>query len=285
MDLMPNAEQMKQAARVQWDDSAQGWNDYTQQIRDWLGPITEAMLDAAQVRAGAHVLDVAAGAGDQTLAAAARVGAGGRVVATDISPGILAFVGANAARAGFANVETKVADGEQIDVGEGVFDAVICRLGLMFFPDPVKGLDVMRRALKPGGRAAVIVFSTPERNACMVASMQTAFKHAGKPAPDPYRTGGIFSLGKPGLIKEVFEAAGFREVKTQTFSAPFRMPSAEDYLGFLRAAAGAVRQIVAGLDPVAQTAVWAEMGERMHAFDTVTGWEGPNELILASGVR
>lgn len=285
MDIMPNAEQMKQAVRAQWDQCARGWNEYTPHIRDWLGVATTSMLDAAHVERGAHVLDVAAGAGDQTLAAAARVGASGRVVATDLSAEILAFARANAERAGFGNVETRVADGERLDVGEGAFDAAICRLGLMFFPDPVKGLDAIRRALKPGGRAAAIVFSTPEENPCMVMAMQTAFRHAGMAPPDSYRPGGLFCLGKPGLIEDMFEAAGFSQVMAQKISAPFRLPSAAHFVGFAAAAAGAVRQIVDGLDEEGRKAAWADMAERLRVFETKGGWEGPNQLILASGMR
>ena len=93
------------------------------------------MLDLAKIGPGSRVLDVAAGAGDQTLQTAARVGPSGHVLATDISPKILDFAARNARTAGFANVETKVLDGENLDVPEASFDAVISRVGLIYFPD------------------------------------------------------------------------------------------------------------------------------------------------------
>src|SRR5258708_24059792 len=95
-----DAEKFKAATREQWEKHAKGWNDHGAQIRDWLRPSTEAMLTMAEVGAGAHVLDVAAGAGDQTLDIAKRVGAAGSVLATDLSPAILAFAKENARRAG-----------------------------------------------------------------------------------------------------------------------------------------------------------------------------------------
>ena len=146
-----DAEAFKFATRRQWDQAASGWNAHTAQIREWLQPATEAMLEMAGVRRGARVLDVAAGAGDQTLDIAQRVGPDGYVLATDLSGSILEFAKGNARRAGYGNVGTLVADGESLQIDEGGFDATVCRLGLMLFPDPRQGLREMYRALKPGG--------------------------------------------------------------------------------------------------------------------------------------
>jgi SAM-dependent methyltransferase len=123
------------------------------------------MLDMAGVAAGARVLDVAAGAGGQTLAAARRVGPDGHVLATDISSNILAFADQNAREAGLRNVDTRVVDGEQLGVEPGSFDAVISRVGFIYFPDQHGAFVGMRLALRPGGRLAGIVYSTPEANA------------------------------------------------------------------------------------------------------------------------
>src|SRR5512136_1611304 len=94
----------KLATRNQWEKAAQGWNDHTPQVRAWLREATDAMIDMAGIRRGSHVLDIAAGAGDQTLDIAERVGPEGRVLATDISSAILDFAKANALRAGYGNV-------------------------------------------------------------------------------------------------------------------------------------------------------------------------------------
>jgi ubiquinone/menaquinone biosynthesis C-methylase UbiE len=128
------------------------------------GPATQMMLDLAEVRTGSRVLDVAAGTGDQTVLAAQRVGATGCVLATDISVSMLKLASDTAAEAGLTNVETRVMDAENIDLEPDSYDAVICQLGLMLFPDPVKVLRAMRRVLRPGGKIAALVFSTAEKN-------------------------------------------------------------------------------------------------------------------------
>ncbi len=275
----------KNATRAQWDKSAKGWSDSSTLIRDWLLKPTEVMLEMAQLSPDFRVLDVAAGAGDQTLDIARRVGAEGSVLATDLSPAILDFARENARRAGLHNVETTVADGEHLDVPEASFDAVICRLGLMFFPDPLKGLREMFGALKPGGRASVMVFSVPEANPCVSILMSTALRHAGLPMPNPDRPGGLLSLGRAGRIDELFERAGFSSIATVKMSAPFRLPAVGDYLAFIRSSASPVLQILDRLDSTAKAAAWAEIEQKLAAFTTDAGWEGPNELLVASGRR
>ncbi|MCW5772823.1 MAG: class I SAM-dependent methyltransferase [Rhodospirillaceae bacterium] len=273
----------KAAVRAQWDRHAQGWNEHRAAIAEWLRGATDAMLAMAEVRPGARVLDVAAGAGDQTLDIARRVGERGFVLATDLSPAILDFAREQARRAGLRHVETRASDGETLDIGEARFDAAVCRLGLMFFPDPGRGLRAMFDRLELGGRACTLVFSTPEANPCIAILMATALKHAGLPPRDPYQPGGLLSLGKPGHIDALFRAAGFERVATTRLAAPFRLPSVRTYVQFLRDAATPILHILRNLDERAQDAAWSEIESRLRAFEGAQGWEGPNELLLTVG--
>jgi cyclopropane fatty-acyl-phospholipid synthase-like methyltransferase len=87
----------KNTTRTQWEDAATAWHTWGPTLEDWLGEATTLMLDAAGITTGSSVLDVAAGAGGQSLAAARRVGPSGQVLATDISPAILECAAAAAA--------------------------------------------------------------------------------------------------------------------------------------------------------------------------------------------
>jgi len=142
----------KESTRQQWQAAAKAWNDWGVFLRQWLGPATEQMLDVAHVVEGSRVLDVAAGAGDQSLLIAERVGAKGHVLATDISSNILEYARENAQRAGVKNVETRVLDGEDLKLPDDSFDAIVCRLGLMYFPHREKALAGFHRVLKKDGR-------------------------------------------------------------------------------------------------------------------------------------
>jgi len=143
----------------------------------------------------------------------------------------------------------------------------------------------MHRVLKPGAGICTMVFAGPETNPCITTLMSTALRHAGVPPRDPYQPGGLLSLGKPGLIDGLFKRAGFKDVATTRVDAPFRLPSARDYMEFIRSSASPVQQILGKLDATAASAAWAEMEERLKRFDTATGWEGPNEQLLTAARR
>ncbi|MBE0549982.1 MAG: class I SAM-dependent methyltransferase [Rubrivivax sp.] len=284
-DQLNASQDFKASMRAQWDSAAAGWNAHAADIRAWLHRPTHAMCRMAGVKAGSRVLDIAAGSGDQALVVAQEVGAQGYVLATDLSPAIVALARDNAVRAGFAHVETRVADGEDLGVPQTSFDAAVCRLGLMFFPDPLRGLREIHRALRPGGGVCTMVFSRPEKNPCLTILMSTALKHAGLPARDPFLTGGLLSLGKPGRIDALFRSAGFHDVATTALDAVLRLPSVDHYLAFVRSSASPILQILGQLDAAAAEAAWSEMRERLMAFTTPAGWEGPNELLLTAGRR
>ena len=169
------------AMREQWNQMAKGWSDSGAMIRRWLEQATAAMLSMAGVKPGSHVLDVAAGAGDQTLDIAQRVGHRGFVLATDLSPDILQFAKRQTAAAGYQNVGILTSDGESLQIEETRFDAVVCRLGLMLFHDPLQGLREMKRVLKPDGGVCTMVFSAPEKNPCSVHPIPWRFRAETRP--------------------------------------------------------------------------------------------------------
>src|ERR671936_567813 len=106
----------KETTRQQWQEAAEAWHRWEPALEEWLGQATELMLELARVGGGARVLDVAAGAGGQTLAAARRAGPDGAVLATDISSNILELAAAEARAAGLTNVATLTVDGEELAV-------------------------------------------------------------------------------------------------------------------------------------------------------------------------
>ena len=109
-----DAENYKQTTLQQWNTAAEAWHRWGPILSRWLGPATETMLDMCDIKNGSRVLDVAAGAGEQTLAVAKRIGNSGQVLATDISADILQFAAASAKLAGLNNVQTQVMDGERL---------------------------------------------------------------------------------------------------------------------------------------------------------------------------
>ena len=275
----------KDTTLQQWQAAAEAWHRWGPTLATWLGPATEVMLDMAGIRSGSRVLDVAAGAGEQTLVTARRVGPSGAVLATDISANILEFAAAEARAASLTNVETRVMDGENLDeLEEDSFDAVISRVGLIYFPDQQKALTGMRRVLRPGGRIAAIVYSIGENNRFFSIPISIIRKRAQLPPPLPGQPG-PFSLGSPGVLEAAYQRAGFRDIETRVVSSPLRLASASECVRFERESFGALHQMMSSLSEAEREETWQEIEQELKQFEGAGGFEGPCELVVGAGVK
>ncbi len=275
----------KRTTLAQWETAAEAWDRWGPAIEDWLGRATEVMLDATAITTGSRVLDVAAGAGGQTLAAAERVGPSGHVLATDISPTILEYAARAAGRAGLSQVDTLEADGEDLSAVESSsYDAVISRVGLIYFPNQRAALEGMRRALRPGGRLSAVVYSTADRNEFFSLPVGIIRRTAQLPPPLAGQPG-PFSLGAPGVAEEAFRAVGLRDVTVNVVPSPVRMSSAADCVRFEQESFGALHQMLAGVDAAGQAAAWQEITDELGRFEGPDGFVGPCEMLVVTGVK
>jgi len=275
----------KTATRAQWENAAEAWHRWGPFLGEWLGPATERMLDLARVQTGSRVLDLAAGAGEQTLRAARRVGPGGHVLATDISPAILDYAARTAREAGLSQVATRELDGEVLDeLPAENFDAVISRVGLIYFPDQQKALAGMKRVLKPGGRIGAIVYSTADSNAFFSIPVSIIRRRAKLPPPLPGQPG-PFSLGADGVLAAALERSGFRDVAVEKIDAPVRLPSAAECVRFERESFGALHQMMATLSDDERADTWREIESALEKFEGPSGFVGPCEMLVAVGTK
>ena len=268
----------KEATRLQWQDAAQAWHRWDPVFDGWLGEATQRMLDLAGVGAGTVVLDIAAGSGGQSLAAARR---GAVVLATDISSNILEQAAGAFRAAGHATVATRVMDGESLDVEPGSFDAAISRLGLMYMPDKLAALSSASDALRVGRRYAAIVFSEPERNRFFSVPIAIIRRSAELPPPRPGLPG-PFSAANLG---ELLDQAGFRDVEVHRVEAPLRLRTAAECARLERESFGALHEMLSGLDEPAREATWAEIEEALREFEETGGFTGPCELLVGAGTK
>jgi len=279
-----DSEKYKRTTYQQWQDAAPAWHRWGPTLREWLGPATERMLDLARVAEGHRVLDVAAGAGDQSFAVAARVGPSGQVLATDLSPAILEFAGAEASKRGITNVATRVMDGEELDLDMESFDVVVSRVGLIYFPDQAKALKRMHRVLVSGGRVAAMVWGAAERNGFFSTPVSIIRRRANLGPPLPGQPG-PFSLSSRETVVRLYESAGFTNVEFELVEAPLRLPRADDCLAFERESFGALHQMLSGLDEPERAAAWEEVRVALGKFEGPNGFEGPCEMAIAIGTK
>lgn len=273
----------KLTTRAQWESAADAWHRWGPAIERWLGAATEQMLADAALTRGSRVLDVAAGAGGQTFAAARRVGPSGRVLATDISPAILGFAARTAAELGLTNVAVLEADGEDLSaIAPESFDAAISRVGLVYFPDRHRALTEICRTLRPGGRVSSVVYSTGDRNGFFAKPVGIIRRIAELPPPAPGLPG-PFSMGSPGVAEAAYEAVGLVDVTVTAVPSPVRMASAAECVQFERESFGALHQMLSGVDDAARAAAWAEIEETLAQYEGPDGFVGPCEMLVVSG--
>lgn len=274
----------KNTTREQWQSAAQAWYNWSSTLNNWLGNATDRMLEMAGISTGQKVLDIAAGAGEQSVTAAKKVAPGGYVLATDISPNILEFAKQMAEQAGVHNIETAVMDGENLTLEDETFDAIISRVGLIYFPDQQRALKEMLRVLKPGGKVAAIVYSTPDKNKFFSIPVSIIRNRAKLPPPLPGQPG-PFSLGAEGIIEKAFTDAGFINVRSELVDSPLRLSSALECVRFEKESFGALHQMMSGLSDEEKTTVWEEIELELQKFETVDGFTGPCEMVVAVGEK
>ena len=279
-----DAERYKSAQRAQWNKDGAAWRRWNAVLDRWYGGASGKMLDLAQIQSGQRVLDIAAGAGEPAISAAARVGPGGHVLATDISEGIVALALEVAHERGLKQIETRAMDGEKLDLPDASFDAVVCRLGLMYMPHPVTALREWRRALKAGGRVAVVVFSTPDRNPWGATPASIIRRRAQLPPPVPGQPG-PFSLGNPGVLENLFTQAGFAHHEVHAVPVPHRMASAAEYVQVAREAFGGFNAMMAHLSTHERESVWSEVEDAMRIYESQGQFEAPGECLVGAATK
>jgi SAM-dependent methyltransferase len=240
--------------------AAAGYDDHVGQYTAKLVP---KLLAIARLKPGQTVLDVATGTGIAIRAAANIVGKAGNVVATDISPHML-----ERARERLADVPNscfQIENGQALSFQDQTFDALICNMGLMYFPDPQQGVSEFYRVLRSNGRAAVSVFNGSGAVYRLSSGREFGGVGALVAARNPTKSlhGGEFTkLG--GRVADLFAHVGFKEIETEAYSALLIMPSLDEYVRGIESGAGSAGAEFLAVDAEVREAVRAELHDLLE---------------------
>ena len=243
----------------------------------WSRLFVPAVLGAAKVAPGQRVLDVSTGTGEAVLAALPIIGASGLVIGADIAPAMLEAARGRLNQSAFLPVAT---DGQNLPFGDGSFDAVLCQLGLQFFPDPALGLREFRRVLRAGCCVAVCVVSTADR-APMWGILADA---VGRFLPEQRDIVHLsFSLGDPERLERLFTGAGFRDVRVEQEKREDIDESFDDYWEPIEAGIGSIPQAYLSLSEVDRRSVRDEVRARLSPFESNGRLFMSVEMLIGSG--
>jgi SAM-dependent methyltransferase len=236
-----------------------------------------AILSAADVRVGFRVLDVATGSGEASLEATSVVGESGMMVGVDISSAMLDAAISRLAGKPFLPV---VADGQSLPFRNASFDAVLCHLGLMFFPKPALGLAEARRVLRPGCRVGVCVISSAERAPMWGALADTLCRYL----PDLARELQLsFGLADPGRLEGLLDDAGFRDICVEAVTREGTYASIEDYWAAIEFGPGLIPQAYRLLPAASRAEVRVAVRERLKHFEHDGRLVMTVEMVIGAG--
>jgi ubiquinone/menaquinone biosynthesis C-methylase UbiE len=243
----------------------------------WSRLFVPSVLAAADVAPGQRVLDVSTGTGEAALAALPFVGTSGLVIGADIAPAMLK---AATGRLNGPSFKPVAADGQKLPFSDGSFDAVVCQLGLQFFPDPALGLREFRRVLRVGGCTAVCVIATPDR-APMWGVLADAIGRLLPAQRDVVHLS--FSLADPERLERLFTGAGFRDVRVDQEKREDLNESFDDYWEPIEAGIGSIPQAYLTLSEAERRSVRDEVRARLSQFESQGRLIMSVEMLIGSG--
>jgi SAM-dependent methyltransferase len=264
------------------DEGGRRWLRNLDALEAMLAPLGEALLERADPRPGEAVLDVGCGGGRMAARIAQGVGAGGSVLAVDISAMLIER--AQREYGATPGLTLRLADAATAPLGSGRFDLVFSRFGVMFFADPVAAFARLRDALRPGGRFVFLCWQGRELNPWMYAPAAAAFEHVPAPPPPGPEDPGPFSLGDPARVRAILGAAGFSDAALEPHTGPLRLGPVDDALAFI-STMGPAAQPLAEATPAARAAALAAMRAVLAAHDSPEGVQMPCATWLVCARR
>jgi ubiquinone/menaquinone biosynthesis C-methylase UbiE len=245
----PSADAGRHHRRNMWAAVAAGWERHADFVEARGVDVTRALLEETAPGPGEHLLELACGAGDVGLAAAALVSPG-QIVLSDVAAEMTAIAARRAHARDLVNVTSRTFGIEAIEADDGSFDVVVCREGLMFAGDPARAVREISRVLSPNGRVAIAVWGPKALNPWLGVVFDAVSTQLGRPLPPP-GVPGPFALADADALHRLLADNGLSHVAVRDVSVPLSAPSFDVWLSRVTALAGPLATVLAGLPEAA----------------------------------
>ncbi len=279
-------DEFKAQQRQMWDNAAAGWQVWWLTFERGAQKVSDKIVELAEIKPGDRVLDVATGIGEPAVTAARRVKPNGKVVATDISPQMLAIAKTRAKSLGLDSImDFRESDTEKLDLPEptATFNAILSRWGLMFLSNLPAALVKIRQMLITNGMLSAAVWSAPSKVPWLDLALATVRKQINAPVPPP-GTPGPFALADIEALKQSFSQAGFKDIRTDILQITFGFDSPQSYTRFYQQIAVSIHIMLANHTDEVKKQAWNSITEAVSQYaDSHGRVNSDNEVICIVG--
>lgn len=264
----------------EWDAVAAAWEDFHDYTEASVAPVTERLLACLALQPGDEVLELGPGVGALGAAAAELVAPTGRVIVSDVAPGMVAA--ARRRLAGVPNVDVLCLDGQAIELDDDSVDAVVCRMGFMLMPEPMAAFAEANRVLRDDGRFVFSVWSGPQDNAWAMCLGMSVAQAGLEPPADPFGPGRLFSLSDPDRVRRLLEEIGFGKIDIHEVDCPHLFSDVDAYWTALSQLAGPVTALLAQAPPAKVAEVRSHVVALADQFRVSEGFCFPGRALVVT---
>lgn len=261
------------------------WGKIGEKFDLWLPQLQtagHALIERLDARSGDTVIDIASGTGEPALSLARKMGGDIKIVGTDAAEGMITIANRKVAQEGLKGISFSVMPAESLRFDNDSFDRALCRFGIMLFEDPLAGTREMYRVLKPGGRFAVAVWSTPETMLTLHWTYQVMAPRLPEEVHPPLAK--ATSLGGPGVLEELFDKAGFSNFNIETKVLNYQFNSFDEYWDLVEAS-DILKMQYDALPDNERDSVRDEIGQLARDFTFDGKFVVPHEYLIAYGTK
>lgn len=267
----------------EWRESAEYWEKHSQTIRAMFEPVTRALIEEAGIIQGDIVLDVAGGPGEPSLTIAELVGPTGSVTCTDAVAEMVAAAQSEAIKRGITNISFQQCQADSLPFEDSSFDAAVCRLGVMFFPDPLSGLREMLRVLRPEGSLSFAVWYQRNVNPFAYIVTDVITHHIEIPPADPDAPD-AFRFAERGKLSGMLKEAGATNIRERVLEFHIEAPLSRDEFWEMRSGtSGTLREKLALFSNEETVQVAKEVKEAVAEFFPNGQMSFPAQMLIVTG--
>jgi len=268
----------------EWHNSAPFWQKHETTIREMFAPLTAALIEEARIVAGCKVLDVAGGAGEPSLTIADVVGPSGKVIYTDPIAKMVATARTEAERRGLNNLEFHQCPAESLPFADDSFDAVVCRLGAMFFTDALAALREMLRVTRPAGRLSLAVWYRSDLNPYFYEVTDVVSRYI--PAPGASSTSDAFQFAELGKLAGILQQAGAADVRERVLEFEIAAPiSLQEFWVMRTEVSGTLREKLNAASSEVRRRIKEDVLAAVGKYFPQNRMKFPGQMLLVSGTK